>query len=309
MSRLRTRSARTGRATSLAIFALAAIIVTYAPIVPPAMVAPAAAQALLPRVPAPTTVPTVDVELVLAVDVSLSMDLDEQRLQRDGYVQAFRHPDVIRAITTGGLGRIAVIYVEWAGAGIQSIVLDWRVIDSAESAAKFADDLAAKPISRARMTSISSAIEFAGMLFQSSGERGIRRVVDISGDGPNNSGRPVTVARDDLVNQGVTINGLPILLKGSSRSGFFDVANLDSYYHDCVIGGVGAFVIPIKAATEFPSAIRQKLLLEIAGRMPDRAPRVVRTQASAGPPTAATATDCMVGEKLWQRYLIDRFSE
>ena len=309
MSRSRPLFARTGRAKPEASHLLAWLLTAALSIATALLALPASAQTGARLPPPVATVPTVDVELVLAVDVSLSMDLDEQRLQRDGYVQAFRHPDVIRAITTGGLGRISVIYVEWAGAGIHSIVLDWRVVDSAETALRFADDLAAKPISRARMTSISSAMDFAGMLFQSSGERGTRRVVDISGDGPNNSGRPVTVARDDLVSQGVTINGLPILLKGNSRSGFFDVANLDSYYRDCVIGGAGAFVIPVKAASEFPTAIRKKLLLEIAGRMPDRAPRFVRTQAPAGPPATAAASDCMVGERLWQRYLIDRFSE
>ncbi|MEZ5819157.1 MAG: DUF1194 domain-containing protein [Hyphomicrobiaceae bacterium] len=286
----------------LALTALAAVLLLS--------VTSTGAEAQSRTLPPPAAQPTVDVELVLAVDVSLSMDLDEQRLQRDGYVAAFRHPDVIRAITSGGLGRIAVVFVEWAGAGIQSVVLDWRVIDSAAAAHRFADDLAAKPISRARMTSISGAIEFASMLFQSSGERGLRRVVDISGDGPNNSGKPVADARDELVRQGVIINGLPIMLKATSRSGFFDISALDRYYRDCVIGGPGAFVIPVKAVGEFPAAIRQKLLLEIAGLVPERPAGVIRTQATGRPAEAPKdGIDCMIGEKLWQRYLLDRFSE
>ena len=269
--------------------------------------------------------PTVDIELVLAVDVSLSMDLDEQRLQREGYVAAFRHPVVINAMTTGPLGRVAVTYVEWAGAGTQEIVIPWRVIDSAAAANSFADDLAAKRISRARMTSISSMLEFAADLFELSGERGLRRVVDVSGDGPNNSGPPVDQTRDALVARGIVINGLPIMLKPRNFSGYFDITGLDGYYRDCVIGGPGAFVISVKAAGEFPTAIRQKLLLEIAGieQPGSNSARLQRIQyvppGAAGPGRGAgpggspqpaePKADCQIGERMWRQYNLDRYQQ
>ena len=132
--------------------------------------------------------PAADLELVIAVDVSLSMDLDEQRLQRDGYVAAFRDPEVHKAIVSGPNGRIVVTYMEWAGPPTQQVVMPWTIIDSPAAARAFADRLEALPISRARMTSISAALQFSARLFESSGARGIRRVIDVSGDGPNNAG-------------------------------------------------------------------------------------------------------------------------
>jgi hypothetical protein len=241
----------------------------------------------------------VDLELVLAVDVSLSMDLDEQRLQRDGYVSAFRDPEVHKAITSGPNGRIAVTYMEWAGPPTQQVVVPWTVIDSAETANALAARLEALPISRARMTSISAALEFSGRLFEMSGVRGIRRVIDVSGDGPNNAGVPVVPVRDGLVANGIVINGLPIMVK--LAVGFFDLAELDQYYADCVIGGTGAFMIPIKEKSEFQTATRRKLLLEIAGYEPPA--RLIRVQA----PPAAEKSDCLVGERQWRRYMDGRF--
>jgi hypothetical protein len=238
----------------------------------------------------------VDLELVLAVDVSLSMDLDEQRLQRDGYVAAFRDPEVHAAITSGPNGRIAVTYLEWAGPPTQVVVEGWTIIDSAEAARSFADRLSAAPISRARMTSISAALQLSGRLFETSGARGIRRVIDVSGDGPNNAGVPVVPVRDGLVAQGIVINGLPIMLK--LASGFFDLPDLDKYYSDCVIGGTGAFMIPIKERSEFQTATRRKLLLEIAAREPEA--RVIRVQAPVEP------ADCLIGERQWRRYMDGR---
>jgi hypothetical protein len=237
----------------------------------------------------------VDLELVIAVDVSLSMDLDEQRLQRDGYVAAFRDAEVHKAITSGPFGRIAVAYVEWAGHGTQQVVVPWTLVDGPQTAQALADRLENTPITRARMTSISSALDFSGGLFDTSGVRGIRRVVDVSGDGPNNSGRPVLHARDELVAKGIVINGLPILLK--TPSGFFDIPDLDRYYTDCVIGGTGSFMIPIKERREFQTATRRKLLLEISALEP--AARLIRVQDQ---PTRETS-DCMVGERQWRRYL------
>ena len=238
-----------------------------------------------------------DLELVIAVDVSLSMDLDEQRLQRDGYVAAFRDREVHKAITSGPNGRVVVTYVEWAGPLTQQVVLPWTTIDGAAAARAFADRLEATPISRARMTSISAALQFSGHLFESSGVRGIRRVIDVSGDGPNNAGVPVAGVRDDLVAQGFVINGLPIMLK--MATGFFDLADLDRYYSDCVIGGTGAFMIPIKDKFEFLTATRRKLLLEIAGHGPPA--QIIRVQAPE------EASDCLIGERQWRRYMDGRF--
>ena len=175
----------------------------------------------------------VDLELVLAVDVSMSMDLDEQRLQRDGYVAAFRDAKLHNAIQSGPNGRIAVAYVEWSGSHMQSLVLPWRVIGSAQDAQKFADDLDKRPISRAFFTSISGAVQASHSLFASSPVRGLRRVIDVSGDGPNNSGGAVEMTRDRVAAAGTVINGLAIQL--ADRTGpytYFDLPDLDRYLID-----------------------------------------------------------------------------
>lgn len=247
--------------------------------------------------------PYVDLELVLAVDVSLSMDHEEQRLQRDGYVAAFRDPKLMKAIRSGPNGKIAVTYVEWAGAGIQSVVLPWRVVATPSDAQAFADALAEKPIRRARMTSISGVVLLAQELFSESPVRGLRRVIDVSGDGPNNSGSRVDHARDRLVAAGVVVNGLAIRIKsGGGAYSYFDLPDLDAYFKDCVIGGPGSFVLSITKKSEFATAIRQKLLLEIADRTPQPRPWVHRT----GFETVAEKYDCLIGERQWQRYLNER---
>ncbi len=250
--------------------------------------------------------PYVDLELVLAVDVSLSMDHDEQRLQRDGYVAALRDPQVIKAIQSGPNGSIALAYVEWAGRISQSVVIPWRVIKDTADANAFAVTLAAKPISRALMTSVSEAVHTSHNLFASSPVQGLRRVIDISGDGPNNDGGPVADARDHAVADGVIINGLAIQL--ADRRGpytYFDLPDLDRYYKDCVIGGPGAFVLPITHSREFATAIRQKLLLEIAAVEPVSRPKVHRVQLAE----QAAKYDCLIGEKMWRQYQRDRGSE
>jgi Protein of unknown function (DUF1194) len=239
--------------------------------------------------------PAVDLELVIAVDVSLSMDLDEQRLQRDGYVAAFRDAEIHKAIAAGAHGRIAVTYMEWAGPVSQSVVIPWTVIDRPEAARAFADKLEALPISRARLTSISSALKFSHELFAGSGAKGVRRVIDVSGDGPNNSGPPVQPVRDEVVAAGIVINGLPIMLHAAVISAF-DIRELDRYYGACVIGGAGAFMVPVREITEFAAAIRRKLLLEISG--PQSQAHVVPAQNL--PP--GDNYDCMAGEKQWRWY-------
>ena len=233
----------------------------------------------------------VDLELVLAVDVSMSMDEDEQRLQRDGYANAFRDPAVIEAIRAGPQGRIAVAYLEWAGYGETRLLVEWTLIDGAESAAAFADTLEKKPYSRIRRTSISGGLQAAAKLFGQT-YQGLRRAIDVSGDGANNEGPLVAPVRDEIVAKGVTINGLPLALKRSPWSPF-DMIDLDAYYEDCVIGGPGSFVIPVREISEFHKAVRDKLILEIANLVPP--PRLVPVAAKVRPP-------CDIGERQTERW-------
>jgi len=242
----------------------------------------------------------VDLELILAVDVSWSMDLDEQQFQRAGYVAAMRDPAVIDAIVGGGWGRIAVTYVEWAGSDLQTVIVPWTLIDSAESAQLFAAGLASMRIGRLRRTSISSALNFSEQYFDDNDFQGLRRVVDVSGDGANNQGMPVTALRDRLVSKGIIINGLPIMIKASNPGGYFGIPNLDIYYEDCVIGGPASFVIPVDDVNRFATAIRQKMILEIAGHMPQIVPAQLTQKAPR--------IDCMIGEKLWREWR-ERYDE
>lgn len=235
----------------------------------------------------------VDVELILAVDVSLSMSPDELAIQRDGYAAALKHEEVVRAITDGVHGRIAVAYVEWAGSTVQHVIVPWTIIAGSEDAATVADKLTMNPANSARRTSISGALMFAADLFAESPYKGMKRVVDISGDGPNNQGPLVSKARDALVEQGITINGLPLMTQGGSIS-VYDVANLDLYYQHCVIGGPGAFMIPVNDWSQFPEAVRRKLVLELAS-MPPADPMVHLASA-----TPIDASDCEIGEKMWR---------
>jgi hypothetical protein len=238
----------------------------------------------------PSAVP-VDVELVLAVDISFSMDPSEQELQREGYIKALTSTEFLRALREGANGKIAVTYVEWAGAHDQKIVMPWRLIEGPESADAVAGEIARAPYRRASRTSISGALHFSKTLFDSSGYRGLRRVIDVSGDGANNAGPLVVAARDEIIAMGITINGLPIMLNRPNM-GYMDVAELDVYYEDCVIGGAGAFVVPIREREKFRDAVRTKLVLEIAGRMPEA--KVV--PASADKPRVS----CTIGERMWQ---------
>jgi hypothetical protein len=222
----------------------------------------------LPCLPATAEDLPVDLELVLAVDVSGSVDEVEARLQREGYIAALRHPRVIEAIRGGILGRIAVTYVEWAGVEFQRTLLDWTLIEDQESAAAFADALAEAPLTSERWTSISGAIDYAVPLFDGNGFKGLRRAIDISGDGYNNRGRPAEQARDDAVAAGITINGLPIVNDRPNPWGGLAPQNLDLYYEQRVIGGPGAFIVVAKDYSAFASAILSKLLLEVAGEQP-----------------------------------------
>jgi hypothetical protein len=234
----------------------------------------------------------VDLELVLAVDISRSMDPEELQVQRDGYVKALSHPDIIAAITHGPHKRIALSYVEWAGPSMQYVAVDWRVIDGADAARAFADALAQAPIQAFRGTSISGGLTFIKGRFEHNGFEAPRHVIDVSGDGPNNMGMPIELAREDAINAGITINGLPIMIKQTSD--FLSVDDLDVYYEDCVIGGPGAFLLVVRSADQFEEAIRRKLVLEIADRAPP--PLLV-------PAASTKRIDCMIGEKLRRKWM------
>ena len=255
-----------------------------------AIILAAVAAAIVTRAAADDT--PVDLELVLAVDISGSMDEGERALQRGGYVQAFLHPQVIGAIADGVHGSIAVTYVEWAGPRAQAVVIPWRAVDDRASAGAFAAALKAAPTAHIHGTSISGALAFASTLFDGNGFAGARQAIDVSGDGPNNMGPPVVPVRDAVVERGITINGLPLTLRaGSPWSAPFgaEARLLDVYYEDCVIGGPGAFLLSVQAPEQLADAIRRKLVLEIAGR----APALMPAQRAPRPP----GIDCLIGEK------------
>ncbi|GLR83858.1 DUF1194 domain-containing protein [Bradyrhizobium iriomotense] len=235
---------------------------------------------------------TVDVELVIAVDVSYSMDEDELVVQREGYAQAVTSEEFLQALKAGPSKKLAVTYFEWSGSDDQKVIVPWRLIDGPESADALAAEIMRTPVRRGSRTSISGAIRFAIPLFDQNRYHGLRRVIDISGDGANNEGPPVTKARDAALEKGITINGLPIMMKRTTVS-MMDIDNLDSYYEDCVIGGPGSFALTIKEREKFKEAIRTKLTLEVAGRTP--AYRIV-SAAESGP-----RVSCGIGEEIWER--------
>lgn len=234
---------------------------------------------------------SVDVELVIAVDVSYSMDLDELAVQREGYAQAIVSKEFLQALQAGPNGRVAVTYFEWSASTDQKIIIPWRLIDGPESADAVATEIMKTPVRRGSRTSISGAIEFAMPLFDENPYRGLRRVIDISGDGPNNNGVPVAGPRDAALQKGIVINGLPVMVKEPSTA-TVDIDHLDWYYEDCVIGGPGSFVVAINDREKFKEAIRTKLILEVASRMPER--RIVPTADNK------PRVSCTIGEKIWQ---------
>lgn len=206
----------------------------------------------------------VDLQLVLAVDSSSSVSMDEYYLQLEGYAAAFRHPDLVKAIRSGSHQAIAVMLFEWSSEHQQTVNFDWRRLDDEASLEKFATELQNAPrLVIGGQTAIGDAIDFATRRFSDGPFDGGRRVIDISGDGANNRGRRVTMARDDAVLQGITINGLAVL---------HEEPELDAYYRRYVIGGVGAFVISAHDYTDFADAILKKLLHEIqtVAELPDR---------------------------------------
>jgi hypothetical protein len=232
--------------------------------------------------------------LVIAVDISFSMDTDEQALQREGFAQAFRSQQVHDAIRSGLLGRIAVTYMEWAGSPDQKVIIPWTILDNSEGLMAFADKISSTPLRRAQRTSISGAIDFGVKLLEDSPIQATRQVIDVSGDGPNNQGRGVVQARDDAVAKGIIINGLPIMMR---KPGYLDIPELDVYYKDCVIGGQGAFTVPVRERDQFIDAIKTKILLEVAALTPEQPSLINRIQS-------ASPTNCLAGEMQWR----DRWS-
>ena len=230
----------------------------------------------------------VDVELALMVDVSRSMGPAEREIQRRGYAAAIASDEVVGAVLNGFTGRIAIAYVEWAGDRLQRVVLPWTLIDSRATAEAAADRLANEIGIGMRRTSIAGAIDFAVDDMRTNEFDGLRQVIDISGDGPNNQGRPVTQARDDAIAAGFVINGLPLMTYESGS--YYSIEDLDVYYRSCVIGGPGAFVVPVTDWKEFPLAVRRKIVLELVG--PSDAPWPVQSDRTA------EGYDCLIGEKL-----------
>ena len=203
----------------------------------------------------------VDLALVVAVDISFSMDTEEQALQREGFAQAFRSQLVHDAIRGGMLGRIAVTYMEWAGSADQKVIIPWTVLDNSESLMAFADKIASTPLRRAQRTSISSAIDYSVKL----------------------------QARQEALAKGIIINGLPIMLR---KPGYLDIPELDVYYKDCVIGGQGAFTVPVRERDQFIEAIKTKILLEVAGLTPSET-LIKRIQDTP-------RSNCLSGEMQWR---------
>ena len=239
-----------------------------------ALVLAALAPAFSVNGPAQAAPLPVDLELILAVDVSGSVDAVEARLQREGYIAALTSDTVMKAIKSGPYRRIAVAYVEWAGEQYQQTLMPWTLIESLEDAQSFMGKVADAPYVAIRWTSISAALDYTRALFEQSPFEGTRRVVDISGDGKNNHGRELAAARAEAIAAGITINGLPIL---SSRAGAPDSTalrgwpsdpDLDIYYQTQVIGGPGAFMVPAESFDTFSEAVKSKLMREIAGIPP-----------------------------------------
>ncbi len=240
----------------------------------------------------------VDLELVIATDVSYSIDIEEARLQREGVAAAFLSREVGQAIRSGIIGKIAVAYIDFASTPFNVTVIDWRVISDEASAAAFAKDLLAQPINRGRHTSISSALMMAERMLETNAYQGTRRVIDVSGDGPNNFEQRVDITRDKIVARGIVINGLPILNEADRFNQRYYLPDLDRYFEGCVIGGPGSFIIPAKDFRDFAQAIKRKLVLEIAGHQPEKPARIMKAQMRAPQAGRIYEKGCDIGERM-----------
>jgi len=207
----------------------------------------------------------VDLQLVLAVDVSRSIDEVEAELQRRGYIDALNNEKVMDAVLSGEHRRIALIYVEWAGTHYQQAVIDWSLIDSVQAVRRFTEKLAEAPRVSQSWTAVGQALAYSGQRFEYSGFASKRRVIDISGDGRTNDGPPAELVRDRLVAQGIVINGLPVMMNRTNFGRPPDI-QLDRYYEENVIGGPGSFMVVASTFEDFGRAVRNKLIREISGR-------------------------------------------
>jgi uncharacterized protein DUF1194 len=218
---------------------------------------------VLPAASAPSSgVQNVDLKLIIATDVSRSINYEEAMLQREGTAEAFNSPEVIKAIQSGALGKIAVAMIDWSSPELDRVVLDWTIIDGKQSADAFAQKIRSAPRTPGQRTSISGALELGALMLEGS-EKNIhatRRVIDVSGDGPNNDGRRLSDVRKEVTAQNIVVNGLPVM--DENANGYYP--NLDKYYAGCVVGGRGAFVIVVRAFADFGQAMRRKLILEIS---------------------------------------------
>jgi hypothetical protein len=227
----------------------------------------------------PSAAESVDLLLVLAADVSRSVDHQKFMLQREGYAAAISNPRVLDAIRSGPHGKIAMCFLEWSGFGAQKVVIDWAAIDGAAAARRFGDQLAEAPRSFADRTSISGGIEFAAAQFARTRFTAARRTIDVSGDGTNNAGRDVGTVRDEIVAKGITINGLVILSQRQvpwNPEHTNPPGGLEKYYRDNVIGGPGSFVVAAEGFESFGRAIIRKMIAEIAYVVPRNGPLIRR---------------------------------
>jgi hypothetical protein len=220
------------------------------------------AAAAMPAPAAPSGATQVDLKLILATDVSRSINNQEARIQREGVAEAFANPEVIKAIQSGALGRIAVAMIDWSSPEFDRVVLDWTIVKDKASAMALSEKIRTIPRTPGRRTSISSALELGSLLLESSDKDIVatRRVIDVSGDGPNNDGTPLQEAHDKTVANRIVINGLPIM--DENANGYYP--DLDKYYAGCVVGGPGAFVVVVKSFADFGAAMRHKLILEVS---------------------------------------------
>lgn len=239
----------------------------------------------------------VDIELFLAVDVSRSMSFEELEIQRQGYAAALTSPEVLDAISRGLIGAIAVTYVEWAGSNSQKVIVPWTRLSTRADAEKIAAIITSNFETPLRRTSISTVLLTAEESIKKNKFEGLRRIVDISGDGPNNMGPPVQLARNKLLQSGIIINGLPLMI-GPDPHDEWGIADLDVYFRECVIGGPGSFVIPVRRWDEFAPALRRKLILEIAGHVPARSGS---TRFGAQRLIRVAGYDCAIGEAIYER--------
>ena len=254
----------------------------------------------------------IDLELVLAVDVSMSMNPQEISLQRQGYLDAFSNEAVVEAILMTGSGRVAVTYMEWAGKEHVRFAVPWMLIDSHESAKRFVEALKGDTPSRVDRTSISNALTQAGAAFDANDWHGLRRIIDISGDGPNNEGERLPGIRDELVARGITINGLAVMVEGAPLG--MGIDNLDEYYRHCVTGGSGSFVLSVRNWAHFARALELKLLQEITGttkpmwQWPEAEWMLQPVPAQVVPQSRYSFAkdrpiDCEIGERIWRRFM------